>query len=276
MSNIYALCKFCEVENEFIPLEVRPYSDDFQAGAESRESEIESLRQQLANTRNQEPVAIYNGREGEYGYETISIFSDFKEGTVLFTSAGAMTKRDQACIAACSKIPTYQLTGEDDKPTDLDATIESLRQQLDAAQAQIVALRGERIEAWRRSENQRDQLASRDAEVAELKAEVEEESAIRERLAKLLAETAIALKGEEQALTKHSWHDLGWCAAEVVHERDKLRNQVTLLRDALKYSRHQCEGLRVWGGMSWSYHPFQAKRIFDACEEALAATEPKP
>ena len=79
-----------------------------------------------------------------------------------------------------------------------------------------------------------EQLASRDAEVAELKAEVEEESALRERLAKLLAKTAIALKGEEAALTKHSWHDLGWCAAEVVYERDKLRNQVTAMRDFIK------------------------------------------
>ena len=51
---------------------------------------------------------------------------------------------------------------------------------------------------------------------------------------------------------------------------DHIKREV-MLRDALKYSRHQCEGLRVWGGMSWSYHPFQAKRIFDACEEALAA-----
>ena len=50
------------------------------------------------------------------------------------------------------------------------------------------------------------------------------------------------------------------------------QNQVVMLRDALKYSRHQCEGLRVWGGMSWSYHPFQVKQIFDACEKALAAT----
>lgn len=103
-------------------------------------TEIAELRQQLANTRNQEPVAIYNGREREYGYETISIFSDFEEGTVLFTSAGAMTKRDQACIAACSKIPTYQLTGEDDKPTDLYATIESLRQHVTLLHASVEEL----------------------------------------------------------------------------------------------------------------------------------------
>ena len=61
-----------------------------------------------------------------------------------------------------------------------------------------------------------------------------------------------------------------------VEIQNALRDQVTLLRrDALKYSKHQCEGLRVCGGMSWSYHPFQVKRIFDACEKALATTEPK-
>ena len=113
----------------------------FEHGSESRESEIESLRQQLADSQKQEPVAIYNGREREYGYETITIFSDFKEGTELFTRAGAMTKRDQACIDACANIPTYQLTGEDYKPTDLYATIESLRQQLAERYKQVVMLR---------------------------------------------------------------------------------------------------------------------------------------
>ncbi|MBK6587907.1 MAG: hypothetical protein IPG22_06285 [Acidobacteria bacterium] len=59
-------------------------------------------------------------------------------------------------------------------------------------------------------------------------------------------------------------------------EYNDSQKREVMLRDALKYSRHQCEGLRVWGGMSWSYHPFQAKRIFDVCDKALAATEPKP
>ena len=70
--------------------------------------------------------------------------------------------------------------------------------------------------------------------VAELKADIEEEGAIRERLTTLLDHTAIALKGEEKALTKHSWHDLGWCAAQVVYDRDKLRKQVTLLREGFE------------------------------------------
>jgi len=98
--------------------------------------------------------------------------------------------------------------------------------------------------AWREEcESLRQQLASRDAEIAELNAEIERKMS---------------------------------AAKFVLKECDILRDQVTLLRDALKYSRHQCEELRVWGGMSWSYHPFQAKRIFDACEKALTATEQKP
>lgn len=48
-----------------------------------------------------------------------------------------------------------------------------------------------------------------DAYVAEkVKEETGECTALNDRLAKLLAETAVALKGEEAALTRHSWHDL--------------------------------------------------------------------
>ena len=60
---------------------------------------------------------------------------------------------------------------------------------------------------------------------------------------------------------------------EVWAEREA---DVKLLRDALLYNKHQCESLRVWGGMEWTYHPFQAKRVVASCEKALVATEPKP
>ena len=56
----------------------------------------------------------------------------------------------------------------------------------------------------------------------ELLADVAEEAAVREKLATLLAETAVALKGPEAALFRHSWHDLAEVAAGVVKHRDEL------------------------------------------------------
>ena len=56
----------------------------------------------------------------------------------------------------------------------------------------------------------------------ELLADIAEESAVREKLATLLAETAVALKGPEAALFRHSWHDLAEVAAGIVKQRDEL------------------------------------------------------
>ena len=56
----------------------------------------------------------------------------------------------------------------------------------------------------------------------ELAADVAEESAVREKLAIILAETAVALKGPEAALFRHSWHDLAEVARKVVSQRDEL------------------------------------------------------
>jgi hypothetical protein len=50
-----------------------------------------------------------------------------------------------------------------------------------------------------------------------------------------------------------------------------MTTQQDALRKALEYCKHQTESLRVWNGQGWTYHPPQAKRIFDAAEEALAA-----
>ena len=55
---------------------------------------------------------------------------------------------------------------------------------------------------------QRDYAEHLRAELARALAEIEEESSVRERLAQLLAGTAIALKGEEKPLHSHGWSDL--------------------------------------------------------------------
>ena len=50
--------------------------------------------------------------------------------------------------------------------------------------------------------------------IKELEADVDEEAHIRDRMAKLLAETAVALKGPEKALHRHGWQDLPDVAAK--------------------------------------------------------------
>lgn len=50
--------------------------------------------------------------------------------------------------------------------------------------------------------------------IKELESDVDEEAHIRDRMAKLLAETAVALKGPEKALHRHGWQDLPDVAAK--------------------------------------------------------------
>ena len=48
----------------------------------------------------------------------------------------------------------------------------------------------------------------------ELEADLSEDAHIRDRMAHLLAETAVALKGPEKALHRHGWQDLPDVAAK--------------------------------------------------------------
>ena len=61
------------------------------------------------------------------------------------------------------------------------------------------------------------------AENAQLREDLQETDAIRERCAQLLAETAVALKGPEKALHRHGWQDLPEAAiklrAELAHAK---------------------------------------------------------
>ena len=57
-------------------------------------------------------------------------------------------------------------------------------------------------------------IAQQSERIKELESEVDEEAHIRDRMAKLLAETAVALKGTEKALHRHGWQDLPDVAAK--------------------------------------------------------------
>jgi hypothetical protein len=72
------------------------------------------------------------------------------------------------------------------------------------------------------------QLAAKDAEI-------DEESHLRERMSKLLALTAIALKGPNEELSLHSWHDLPEKAEELQQQLANATKQNVLLRDALHF-----------------------------------------
>ena len=50
--------------------------------------------------------------------------------------------------------------------------------------------------------------------IAEMETDLAEEAHIRDRMAQLLAETAVALKGPEKALHRHGWQDLPEVAAK--------------------------------------------------------------
>lgn len=101
-----------------------------------------------------------------------------------------------------------------------------------------------------------------------LREEIEEEVAIRERLAKILTDTAIAIKGEEPPLTRHSWHDLEQCANDVVKERNALRQKLSSLLQDLHVIKDQCS---LWGGEAT-----RAGNLLSQLLAAFATTEPKP
>lgn len=102
-------------------------------------------------------------------------------------------------------------------------------------QAENAALRIERDEFWNALQHpsyevENELRRQRD----ELLADVKESDAVRDRLAKLLSETAIALKGEEEALQRHSWHDLPVVALAAMLEITILKQQREELLSALE------------------------------------------
>jgi len=78
--------------------------------------------------------------------------------------------------------------------------------------------------------------------------DLRESDAVRDRLAALLSDTAIALKGEEAELQRHSWHDLPVVALAAMIEIEMLKGQrddllAALLREASQASDAIDEGV---------------------------------
>ena len=80
----------------------------------------------------------------------------------------------------------------------------------------------------------RQQVAKLTEQRDQLLADEKESDAVRDRLAKLLSETAIALNGEEEALTRHSWHDLPVLALAAKVEAELMKQQRDMAVKALK------------------------------------------
>lgn len=86
--------------------------------------------------------------------------------------------------------------------------------------------------------------------------EVEEESAIRERMAELLAGAIVAIRGPETAGTRWGYHDLPERCAELVADRSRLADEVARLRQQATYETNvAAEALaeveRLTRGRSW-------------------------
>jgi len=60
------------------------------------------------------------------------------------------------------------------------------------------------------------------AEIEDLRRDLDENAALRERMADLLRRTAVSLRGPEPPLTRWGWHDLPERAAAVAAERERL------------------------------------------------------
>ena len=108
----------------------------------------------------------------------------------------------------------------------------------------------------------RKQVATLTAQRDQLLADEKESDAVRDRLAKLLSETAIALNGEEEALTRHSWHDLPVLALAAKVEAELMKQQRDLAAPIMRRINEQdadCDFLDV--------------ELSDALIEALAAIQ---
>ena len=106
--------------------------------------------------------------------------------------------------------------------TSYEKEVAGLTAELNAKDEEIERLDGEcnRL-AKAASKNYRDnglpineEFYKQAERIKELESDVDEEAHIRDRMAKLLAETAVALKGPEKALHRHGWQDLPDVAAK--------------------------------------------------------------
>jgi hypothetical protein len=114
--------------------------------------------------------------------------------------------------------------------------------------------------------------------------EAEEDAYVIERLSKLLAGVATALRGPELPLHRHSYHDLPERAQTIVLERDLLRLQVEELRAAPQAQPVAPEAVstlkRFWNGAWWvgvtRQEAIDINKAFETLSAAPAQTADLP
>lgn len=99
-----------------------------------------------------------------------------------------------------------------------------------------------------------NQIEKQSERIKELESDADEEAHIRDRMAQLLAETAVALKGPEKALHRHGWQDLPECA-------EKQSAALKLAKEALEVMRDSAD----------HQNPAVHAAAMRQCQEALAA-----
>lgn len=111
-------------------------------------------------------------------------------------------------------------------------------------------------------------IANLVAEVETLRKDLEESDAVRNSLAVLLSETAVALKGEEAELHRHSWHDLPAVALAAMIEVEMLKKQ----RDELLAALEGMVGIARMT-IGWSCTPANADGPLAVAEKGIASVK---
>ena len=111
---------------------------------------------------------------------------------VLLSDAEAIISAKDAEIERLKQTPTIE---------DAKTTVEHLR----AYASDNGYSHGDYADVMTEAANQIEKQSER---IKELESDADEEAHIRDRMAQLLAETAVALKGPEKALHRHGWQDL--------------------------------------------------------------------
>ncbi len=117
---------------------------------------------------------------------------------------------------------------------DADAAIEALQAEIERLREQLRLSTVDQVNAEAEANDAR-------AEIEALRAELDESCAVGDKLARLLAETAIVIKGPEPDMTKWSYHDIPdgvraiqARAERLEEERDELVKLVMEMRGTLR------------------------------------------
>lgn len=132
----------------------------------------------------------------------------YEEGTNCRTCGdqGHVSRIDGEYLGTCDQCSVYELS--------------CVKHELAQAKAEVERLDEEYDKAWRHDQNDKKNYQVLAAEVARLNAKVEESNGVIDLMARVLAGVSIALKVPDEALHRHSYHDLPELVASLVLENE--------------------------------------------------------